>query len=213
MPFVSLAQNKLERQFFIRPGVDLSRFAVPYMNDNNQKAWEVNLDCEIKYRYFPVVELGSNSVKINTKTYEYKSEGSYMRFGFNYNMLNYRQRFDRNIFFVGFRYGISNFTHEAPYIKISNEWGDYKSSFENTNINAHWTEFVIGLRGEILKNIYLGYTFRVKQMLKHSDYNNLAPYWTPGFGKGSSGRLVGMSYSISYAIPIKNPKPILPEGY
>jgi hypothetical protein len=49
-------QNKLiERQFFIRLGVDLSRFALDYMNDIGHTGFEMSLDAEIKYRFFPTV--------------------------------------------------------------------------------------------------------------------------------------------------------------
>ena len=91
-------------------------------------------------------------------------------------------------------------------INITNQWGTMETSFPETQLNAHWFEGVVGLRGEIVKNFYMGYTIRVKQMLAHSDYENYTPYWVPGFGKATQSMVIGMSYSIFYAIPIKNPK-------
>lgn len=202
------AQKNQTRQFFVRPGIDLSRFAMPYFNQSDKHSGiELNLDSEIKYRFFPVAEAGIHSLKKNTETYHYQSSGNYMRLGLNYNMLNYRQRFDRNIFYIGFRIGVSKFSYQAPYIAITNSWGTYESSMEKSSAKLEWFEGVMGLKGEILPNIYLSYTFRVKHQISHSNFDNFVPYWIPGYGKGALSRVMGMSYSISYAIPIKNPKP------
>lgn len=203
-------QNKLiERQFFIRLGVDLSRFALDFMNDIGHTGFEMSLDAELKYRYFPTVELGTNKIEYTQTDINYQSQGNYLRFGLNYNMLNYKQRFDRNLFFIGARVGMSKFTQEIPNVIISNPWGEYQSSFPSENHTAQWFEGVIGLRGEVLPNLYMGYTLRVKQLLNHTDFNNLTPYWIPGYGKGFKNTALGMSYSIFFAIPIKKIKPEL----
>lgn len=203
-------QNKLiERQFFIRLGVDLSRFALNYMNDIGHTGFEMSMDTELKYRYFPTLELGTNKIEYSQSDIEYHSQGNYLRLGLNYNMLNYKQRFDRNLFFIGARLGMSTFNQEIPQVIISNPWGEYQNSFPLENYSAQWFEGVIGLRGEVLPNLYLGYTLRVKQMLNHTAYNKLTPYWIPGYGKGFQSRALGMSYSIFYAIPIKKIKPEL----
>lgn len=206
-PVFLFGQSQLERQFFIRPGIDLSRFAMNLVNERQHKSFEANIDCELKYRFFPVIEAGMHSLKDNTESYQYKSEGNYIRIGLNYNMLNYRQRFDRNIFFIGFRYAYSAYNYQAPNITIENAWGLYQNSFEAINSDLQWFEAVVGMRGEIFKNIYLGYTLRVKQKIQKNPFDQFAPYWIPGFGKEAQTRVMGMSYSISYAIPIKNPKP------
>lgn len=211
LPLFSIAQDKLERQFFIRPGIDLSRFAIDLLEDSKHSAIELNLDCELKYRFFPIIEGGMHSMTDNKETYNYSSKGNYLRLGLNYNMLNYRQRFDRNIFFIGFRYGVSAFSHEATSVTIINEWGEYNTSIDSRDLNYQWAEGVIGLKGEILKNLYLGYTFRFKQKIKSTDFKDFTPQWVPGFGKGIKSTTMGMSYSISYAIPIKNPKANLPN--
>ncbi len=202
----SLAQKELERQSFVRVGLDLSRFALPLINDFGQTGAEFSLDTEIKLRYFPTIELGYNKIQDYTDNHNYDSYGNYFRIGFNYNMINYSHRLDRNIFYVGARYGFSNFWHQADKILITNGWGTLETSLPETQLNAHWFEGVIGMRAEIIKNFYMGYTIRVKSMISHSDYGNFTPYWIPGFGKGTETIVVGMSYSIFYAIPIKNPK-------
>ncbi len=204
----SNAQDKLERQVFVRVGLDLSRFAMPLINDNGQTGLELSMDTELAYRYFPTIEAGYSQIKDYTDLHHYDSYGNYFRVGFNYCMSKYKHRLDRNLFFIGARYGYTGYTHKADLINITNQWGTLETSFAETQLNAHWFEGVIGLRGEIVKNFYMGYTIRVKQMLSHSEYGNYTPYWIPGFGKATKSITIGISYSIFYAIPIKNPKPI-----
>ncbi len=205
-----LSQVKLEepkRQVFIRFGVDVSRLGLNALSDYNHSGFEMSLDTEIKFRYFPTVEIGVNNLSHHTKVMNYQSEGNYFRIGLDYNILNYRQRFDRNLFFVGARYGSTTFSQQISNVILTNEWGSVALDFAPENLSAHWVEAVIGLRGEIFKNFYMGYTIRIKQMISHTQYGDFVPNWIPGYGKGSRIRTLGMSYSLFYAIPIKNPKP------
>jgi hypothetical protein len=207
---IAAAQVELkepERQVFLRFGVDLSRFVLPYISDFNQSGFELNADTELKYKYFPTVEAGYSKLTNKTEVLNYQSEGSYFRVGLNYNMLNYKQRFDRNIFFIGARYGFTAYSQEITEAIIKNEWGTINTSVPTENLSAHWLEGVIGLRGEIFKNFYMGYTIRIKQIVSRAEYGDVHPYWIPGFGKGSKSTSIGMSYCVFYAIPIKNPKP------
>jgi hypothetical protein len=205
-PFASFAQGLYERQVFARVGVDLSRFALPYTTDFGLSGMEFSLDTEIKFHFFPTLEAGFNTINDQTELHTYKMYGNYFRIGVDYNMLKYKHRLDRNLFFVGMRYGNSSFSHQADNITIENDYGTLKTSIAETQISAHWFEGVIGLRGEIVKNLYMGYTIRVKTMIKPSSFENFTPYWVPGYGKGVKNIAIGMSYSLFYAIPLKNPK-------
>lgn len=199
-------QELPKRQFFIRGGLDLSRFALPYLGDIAVKGWEASLDSEIKMDFFPTVEFGMNSIDHKTEAFNYESSGSYFRVGLNYNMLNYQHRLDRNIFFIGARYAFSNYHQQADNIVLDSDWGTYETSFPNKQLNQHWAEAIIGLRGEIFKNFYMGYSIRIKIRLSQSDYGDLTPYFVPGYGDPSKNLTAGMSYSIFYAIPIINIK-------
>jgi len=205
LPVISFCQTKKEpseRQFFIRTGIDLTRFILPYINNYAPNGVELSFDTEIKYNYFPTIEIGHTSIEDNTDLHKYESAGNYIKVGLNYNILKYKHRLDRNIFFVGARYGYSNFFNKAD-INIINQWGIYNNSFNFNNLNTHWLEGVIGLRSEIVKNLYMGYTIRIKTMLYHSNYNDYIPYWVPGYGEAIKNITVGISYSLFYAIPIR----------
>lgn len=200
------AQEELERQKFVRVGADLSRFALPYIHEFGLSGAEFSLDGEVRYDLFPTIEAGFNKIDDQTDFHDYSMNGNYMRIGLNYNMINYRHRLDRNIFFIGARYAFANYSHQADRISIENIWGEFETSLPKTDLKNQWFESLIGIRGEIVKNLYMGYTIRVKAMLNKPDYGSFMPFWIPGFGKSTKNWTMGMSYSIFYAIPIKNPK-------
>lgn len=198
----SQEQELPQRQFFIRGGVDLSRFTLPFIYDDaTVSGFEVSLDSEIKYNFFPTIEFGMNNIEYKTNDINYDAIGSYFRVGLNYNMLKYQHRLDRNIFFIGARYAFSGFEQQSGVL-LENEWGEYETSFPKENLTQHWAEATMGLRGEILKNFYMGYTLRVKIRLSKNDNQGLTPYFVPGYGRSDDAVAIGMSYSMFYAIPI-----------
>ncbi len=200
------AKKYPERQIFIRPGIDLSRLALPFMQDYEHIGFEASIDAEIKYKFFPIMEVGWNKVSDNREDYQYESEGVYGRIGMNYNMLKYRHRLDRNLFYVGGRFAFSQMSHQFNNVIVANEWDNFNVDIPETSHTSYWVEGVIGLKGEIVKNLYLGYAVRVKILTSRNQFDQFKPYVIPGFGKGYKTTAVGMTYTISYAIPIKDTK-------
>lgn len=200
----SIYEAMPRRQVFVRFGCDLSRFALPYVGDIGSKGLEFSLDGEINYNWFPVIEVGRQSLRHTTDTVIYKMSGEYARIGFDYNILKYKHRLDRDIFFVGARIAHTSFSHEAPSVVMNHDiWGTLSSSLPSKSVKATWGEAVVGLKGEIFPNIYLGITVRAKMLFAHSKYEALTPYIIPGYGKGYNKFNAGISYSLMYAIPIR----------
>jgi hypothetical protein len=192
------------RQMFVRIGYDLSRLALPYVREIGSQGMEVSADAEVHYNFFPVVEIGRQSLKHNPDSLRYKMVGEYARVGLDYNLLKYKHRLDRDIFFIGVRFAGTKFNHEASYIQLSSAWGEAVSNIPLSKHSAYWGEAVVGVKGELFKNLYIGLTIRAKMMLSHTDFNTMTPYIIPGYGKGFNRFNAGLSYSIMYALPIRS---------
>lgn len=195
--------NPAKRTLFVRVGTDLSRFVLPYISKVPIYGFEIFADTELKYKFFPTVEVGFNKINQQTNKYAYDMQGYYLRIGASYNMIKYQHHSDRNIFYVGFRYAYSNFYQQANKVVLENEWGRLESKFPKNFINTHWVEGLIGIRGEIINNLFLGFCIRVKTRLSMSDAQHLTPYHVPGFGSAEKKIQAGISYTVSYAIPLK----------
>ena len=69
--------KKYERTIFIRPAIDLSRFALPYVHGYHYSGIEFAIDGEVYNKFFPTIEAGYAMVEDNRSDYNYKMEGNY----------------------------------------------------------------------------------------------------------------------------------------
>ncbi|RAJ75148.1 hypothetical protein CLV59_110197 [Chitinophaga dinghuensis] len=186
----------------LRLGVDLSRFInnayYPYRQE-----YTVVADARISPRLFAAIELGYTNTPHSDSNYTYKGNGMFATLGIDYNFLKRQYPTERNMFFGGLRYGFSHFNYEVPsYTQHAPYWGgQVTGSFPKTNANAHWIELVLGLKTEVLKNLFLGWNVRERILLNTVKTNEFTPLTIPGFGSGSKRAVFDMQYTISYVIP------------
>lgn len=181
---------------------------------------EIMIDFNLKNRYFPVIELGyGSSDKWSDHGINYKAKAPYVRIGADYNFLYKKQ--EKNYLTLGLRYAMSKFDYELSNLTLEDGiWGDNISNLgiyddvwpgsmdlSKTKVasSMQWLEFVVGVRAAIFKNIYMGWSVRMKYKIssKKSDVGN--PWYVPGYGIYKDSRF-GITYSIIYRLPGKKKK-------
>jgi hypothetical protein len=192
----------------IRIGYDLSRSTLQYLQPE-RKAFEISGDFEIKQNYYLTAEYGQQIVDMKNPGYDYVSDGYYARMGLDYNFSKNKK--DVNAYemvFGGLRYGYANYSHQATNIIFqSNYWGtETLNSLPEFNMNAHWFEVVAGVRGELFKNFFIGWSFRGRVMIWQKKDSAMYTYNIPGYGKGNKKSQVGFNYSVYYRIPLYKTK-------
>ncbi len=176
-------------------GVDAHRFA-DYVLKPERTAYSGAFLLNFEEDYFLVLEPGYSAIDLKKESYTYKSSGEYVALGFDKNMLNQNKR---DFFGVGLRVGYSNYKHYAESISFSDPyWGEYTTNTEPINENALWIDVVLGIRSEIVDNLYFGWSARLKIFAAGDRGNNLIPYDIPGFGKGSENINIAATYTIYY---------------
>ncbi|SEA63904.1 hypothetical protein SAMN05660909_02809 [Chitinophaga terrae (ex Kim and Jung 2007)] len=186
----------------VRIGLDLSRIVTaiyyPY-----RKEVTVVADARINANWYAAFEAGYGSTPYSDSNYTYKGSGFYTTLGADYNFLKRQYPTEKNIFYVGMRYGFSHFNYSVPeYNNRNNYWGDnIKGSIPKTNANAHWIELVVGLKAEVLKNFFLGWNIRERIMINSVKSPDFTPITVPGFGSGSKRSVFDVQYTVSYVIP------------
>ncbi len=184
-------------------GFDLARPAIALYNPE-QHTYEASLDWRFTKKYMLSFEVGTTTIDLDKQSYSYKSEGNYYRMGINYNFLKLSPDWDRGMFTVGLKYGMSNLKHYSPQLTIDDRyWTIYKSSLPESKINSQWIELSTSLRTEILKNIYLGYTLKMNFIVKTDNNGSMKPYYIPGYGKGVFTSFPLINYYIYYMIPYR----------
>ena len=103
---------------------------------------------------------------------------------------------------VGLRYGFTSFEYDvqAPPLADPN-WGgtSIPVDFQGVKSNVHWAEAVVGLKANVLKNFYMGFSVRYRMRLSMTKNENSEPYQIPGFGKGKNN--FGIAYNLVYKLP------------
>ena len=193
----------------LRLGMDISRplFSSLYSNYNGL---EIVADYRIKKNVYIAAEIGFEE-KTSIEDYSNStSKGNYIRLGLNYNA--YDNWLDmNNEIFVGYRYGFSLFnqTLNNYTTNVSDmENGSYFPAVLNTvgqastGLNAHWSEFMIGIKAETLQNLFIGFSFSYKILMSVKDPENFKTLFSPGFNRiFESNTGFGINYTISYLIP------------
>ena len=193
----------------LRLGMDISRplFSSLYSNYNGL---EIVADYRIKKNVYIAAEIGFEE-KTSIEDYSNStSKGNYIRLGLNYNA--YDNWLDmNNEIFVGYRYGFSLFnqTLNNYTTNVSDmENGSYFPAVLNTigqastSLNAHWSEFMIGIKAETLQNLFIGFSFSYKILMNVKDPKNFKTLFSPGFNRiFESNTGFGINYTISYLIP------------
>jgi hypothetical protein len=187
----------------LRLGYDISRLALYYF-EPERKEMNFSADFEIKTHIYSAFEYGMQDVKMNNDLYSYQSEGSYFTIGFDKNYLKNIELNQYEMLYGGIRYGYARYSHSASDITIvSDYWGNYTgATVPETKASAHWLELVGGIKGELFKNFFVGWSFRARYLLYQSKDNPLDPYHVPGFGSLKNRTSLGFTYSIYYRIPM-----------
>ena len=197
----------IKTTYGIKLGIDLSK-QIRMLIESNYRGLVITGDYRVFNKLFLAAEFGSEEKKVTNEILDFNTQGSFLKLGVNYNVYKNRKGLENEIY-VGFRYGIANFSHKLNSYKIydlDHYWNQNlaNNSTDFKNLNASWVEFVLGFNAEVLKNIYMGLSLRLNRLLNQKTPKNFSNLYIPGFNKvleeNSLG--VGISYSIFYEIPI-----------
>jgi len=189
----------------LRLGIDVSKPIKAAFEDSYNSGLEIVADYRISKRFFIATELGFEEQTSNEYYSNSSSKGNYIRLGFNYNA--YENWLDmNNEIFVGYRYGFSMFeqTLNSFTPNVSNTYFPGNTTSPNTtaDLNAHWSELMVGLKVETLKNIFVGFSVSYKVLMSAKEPDNFKTLFAPGFNRIFESRTgFGFNYTISYTIP------------
>lgn len=201
-----------KQAYGLRVGVDLSRLATSYFNED-YTGLEFVGDYRISQKYYLAGELGNEKRTDQEDMYNFTTSGSYIKIGADYN--TYANWYgEQNMIYMGARYAFSTFSQTLNNYQIydSNRYWHPDGFAEGANgsqefksLNASWLEFILGMKAELLPNIYLGASLRLGFLVSNSQPNDAAfrNLFIPGFNKVTDGSRFGVGYnfSISYFIP------------
>lgn len=191
----------------LRIGTDLIKASRNFW-DKDYKGLEISADYRYNKQWYLAAEAGYENRFEQDDQLSYTTNGIFLKIGaeknFHQNWLDMN-----NLIYVGGRYGISlhDQTLHSYRVNTGNAYFDEEMQYpelQSTGLTAHWLELLVGIKTEILHNVYLGMNVRVKGLIYQKQPDGFENLYYPGFERKYSGNIgVGFGYSISYLIPLK----------
>ncbi len=206
-------KNKILNINKIRFGFDIFKPIKSTSNGDNLN-YEIVGDLQITENLYLAGEYGLIDRLIEDENINFNSNGSFLRFGFDYNMFKNWVGMD-NAIFLGLRYGSSNFSNKIESYNVRNSDAYFSNFVDNnyqtidhSNLTGNWLEIVAGVKVETFNNVYLGFSLRLNKLLSTKKPDNFDNLFIPGYNKVTDDNTwgSGFNYTLTYSIPLKKKK-------
>ena len=197
----------------IRLGFDIFK-PIKSSSDGDNLNYEIVGDLQITENLYLAAEYGLTDRLIKDENINFNSNGSFLRFGFDYNMFKNWVGMDNSIF-LGLRYGTSNFSNKIESYNVRNSDAYFSNLVDNnyqtidhSNLTGNWLEIVAGVKVETFNNVYLGFSLRLNKLLSTQKPKNFDNLYIPGFNKVTDDNTFGsgFNYTLTYSIPLRKKK-------
>ena len=165
-------------------------------------------DFRITKKFYIAAEIGNEKKDQFETNQNSRTSGSFLKIGVDYNAYNNWFGLN-NAIYGGLRYGFSTFKQELLAYEIYATDQTFPPTsitapIEYSGLSAHWAELIVGVKTEILTNLYLSVNLQLKRKLSEVKPDNFNNLYIPGFNRtyDFSEFGAGFGYSISYLIPI-----------
>ncbi|MFL2634145.1 MAG: DUF6048 family protein [Candidatus Marisimplicoccus sp.] len=206
-------KNKILNINKIRFGFDIFK-PIKSSSEGDNLNYEIVGDIQITDNLYLAAEYGLIDKLIEDENINFNSNGSFLRFGFDYNMFKNWIGMD-NAIFVGLRYGSSNFSNKIVSYNVRNSDAYFSNFVDNnyqtidhSNLKGSWLEIVAGVKVETFNNFYLGFSLRLNKLLSTEKPENFDNLFIPGFNKVTDENTFGsgFNYTLTYSIPLRKKK-------
>ncbi len=211
---ITFAQDQdsvsVKKEHRLRVGIDISK-PIKSAFDKDFTGLEIAADYQITKNIFAAVEIGYSDQNLEEDYFKYSVDGSYFKVGPNINVYKNWIGMNNEIYF-GLRYAYSTFSSEVTELTVYQN-GTYFDPFTSngttsfTNLDAHWAEVTMGIKTEVLPNLFLTLGAQLKRLLSSTEPENFKNLNIPGFDRVFANDTgVGFTYMVSYSIPLFNKK-------
>lgn len=162
--------------------------------------YELSADIDF-HRFYLKADVGLGNANFQNANFEYTNNGHFYRVGLDIDF--FHKDPDFNSMYIGFRYARSNFSDEVRFTRTDSLFGDFIFEGGNENVSMQWLEAVIGIKGQLLDNVYGGYSLRILFRPEYENIQSFTPYHVPGYGLGQFSSRLLFNYYIYYRIPFR----------
>ena len=210
----SLIIKEIKPELRLRVGIDLFQPVISQF-DSNINGLELVGDIQLNENIYISSEIGVLNRSQQSELINFKTSGSYIKIGGDFNMYKNWTGMNNQIY-LGIRLANSFYEHNINnYILYATEqfWTDniIDSGYETgeiNDLNAQWIEFLVGLKVQVLKNTYMGFSIRLNRLINNNSPENFGVLFIPGFNRVTDDNIFGSSfnYTLSYSVPFRRNK-------
>ena len=171
------------------------------MTSSQKSGYEFAADYYTNHDLYVVAEGGWGSSKVDYPDLKYKTKNNFARFGVNRTLLYRYDSSDWDNLFIGARLSAADIQRtNANFVVTDTFWGPGSGATPGKDFMAYWIEIVLGVRVSVMKDVFLGWTFRAKFMLNGRSFNDLAPIYIAGYGRGDKNSAFDFDFYLTYSI-------------
>ncbi len=197
-----------KHRYGLRVGADLFKLTKSFVVDD-YKGFEIVGDYRLNKKIYIAAELGNEDKTTDEPQLNFTTKGNYLKIGVDFNAYENWLNMENQIY-VGGRYATSSFSQRLNHYSIYYNTGGFlgphtviNANQEFSGLNAHWLEFVGGIKAELFNNLFVGFSVRLNYLITQSKPDNFDNLYIPGFHRTYDGNWgVGFNYTISYFIPL-----------
>ncbi len=203
-------QPALDSMHLLRFSADISR-PILFSGSDRRRSYEFEVDYYWKKELYFVVEGGWGRSVLQDSTLSFTSNNKFFKAGITKSMLSRRMANDWDMAFIGARYALGLIERgEASYVTWDPFWGTTSGVVPGKSLTAHWAEVVAGVKLELYKGIFAGWTVRGKFLLNKNAFRELPPAYIAVYGKGDKNAIFDFNFYLGYAIKWQKARPSIP---
>lgn len=192
-------------RYGLRVGIDVVRPIYSVFSED-MTGFEIVGDYRLTKRFYLATELGYRDQIRQEDFFNFSTKGQYVKLGVDYNAYKNWLGME-NVIVVGLRYAFSTFSQTVNEYAINTDpFLPVRTETEGTTyegLNGQWVELVLGLKVEVLHNVFLGVSFRGNTLISSKQPDNFKNLYIPGFERVfSNNNGFSFNYTVSYLIPL-----------
>ncbi len=166
-----------------------------------QNGYQFAADYYLHNEFYLAAEGGWGSSDVTYDDLKYHTSNAYFSAGFNKILLPREDSTDWGGLFMGLRLGAAPIQRSAAtYTIIDSLWGNTSGTIAPKNFTGYWMEITAGVRVELYKGLLAGWNIRGKFMMNGKQFNDLAPLYITGYGRGDKNAVFDINFYLSYAV-------------
>ena len=201
---------KYSERYSLRFGIDISK-PIRSVVEDRYKGLELTADYRLTQKLYLAGEAGMEDKRVVSESLDFQTSGEYLKLGLDINLFRNWQGMENQLL-TGFRLGTSTYKHRLhgyAVRQLNHFWQEelYKpldTPIDYNNLSAFWFQLLIGVKSELLTNLYIGISVRMNYLISDKEVDNFDNLYVPGFHRVSdiSPWGAGLNYTIMYQFPL-----------